>query len=37
MIYRIFCEANKKNKILLRSQLGEEYFQNEDKKKALFL
>lgn len=25
-VYRIFCEANKKNKILLRSQLGEEYF-----------
>lgn len=36
-VYRIFCEANKKNKILLRSQLGEEYFQNEEKKKALFL
>ena len=36
-MYKIFCEANKKNKILLRSQLGEEYFRNEERRKALFL
>ena len=34
-IYQIFCDANRKNKILLKSQLGEEYFQTEEHKKKL--
>jgi hypothetical protein len=36
-IYHIFCDANKKNKILLRSQLGQDYFNSEERRVQLTL
>ena len=36
-IYQIFCDANKKNKILVRSQYGEDFFKNEERKKQFYL
>ena len=36
-VYQIFCDANKKNKILLKSQYGDEFLKNEERKKQFYL
>lgn len=32
-IYQIFCDSNKKNKVLLKTQLGDQYFKDPEKKR----
>lgn len=36
-VYQIFCDANKKNKMLLRNQLGADFFKSPDRKQQLTL